>query len=82
VSAECRLTGDHLLTLVRRAWMNLGACTTGMILSCFLGLPLVLLHTQVIQSTAFWCWIASTIVGFIGIGSYVALTGEERTDGV
>jgi len=53
--------------------MNMGSCVVGMILSCFLGLPLVLLHTAALKEVGFWCWIGSTVVGFVGIGLYAKL---------
>lgn len=53
--------------------MNMGGCVLGVILSCFVGLPLVLLHTSSIKEAGFWFWIASTVVGFAGIGAYSKL---------
>lgn len=57
--------------------MNLGGCVIGMILSSFVGLPLVLLHSGALPSTSFWCWIGSTVIGFIGIGLYTRMSSTN-----
>ncbi len=63
---------------IRRATMNFGGCVIGMIMSSFIGLPLVLLHTGALPTISFWCWIGSTVVGLIGIGLYTRLSATDE----
>lgn len=58
--------------------MNLGGCVIGMIISSFIGLPLVLLHTAALPTISFWCWIGSTVVGLIGIALYTRLSATDE----
>jgi hypothetical protein len=58
--------------------MNFGACLLGTILASLVGLPLVLLHVNQLNTLAFGLWIGSTAVTFgASVWYWVARHAEE-----
>ena len=62
----------------KAALQNMSSCMFGTIMASMFGLPLVLLHAQVVNPPEFGLWIGSTIITFAGALYYWFARGKRQ----
>ena len=68
-------TGD--VSELQQARRNMGSCFLGTVIASMLGLPLVLLHAGIVNSSAFGLWVASTVITASGSTAFLIIRGRK-----